>query len=221
MPLLHSWKQKEARFAIWHITETMEELRVLYTDEHSIGDTELLQLKSESRKIEYLCTRILLQTVCGEGKEIGHFPSGKPYLTDGSFHISISHTHGYAAIAIHPSCEVGIDIEYMADRVMKVTERFLSQEELSSLPTQTKDRNTYALLCWSAKETAFKALGADGVDFRKHFNIRPFTLTQNPVLHLSEYRTSKRNEFSIYTMRNDRFVCTWCIVAESATSSAK
>ena len=150
--------------------------------------------------------------MCGEGNEVGHYPTGKPYLTDGSFHISISHTHGYAAIAIHPICEVGIDIEYMADRVMKITERFLSQEELSSLPTQAEDRNTYALLCWSAKETAFKALGTDGVDFRKHFNIHPFVLSPNPVLHLSECRTSKQNEFCIYTMRNDRFVCTWCIV---------
>lgn len=219
MPLLQTWEKEESRFAIWHTTETAEELRAMLPAENALYDDELQALKSSSRKLEYLATRVLLHTLCREEKIIGHQPSGKPFLTDGSFRISISHTHGYAAIAIHPNREVGIDIEYQSGRVMNITERFLSEEELTALPSHPENKRIYALLCWSAKETAFKVLGAEEVDFRKHFRIHPFTLTPHPTLTLSEYKTNERNEFHIHTIRNEHFVCTWCVSPVSTFSA--
>lgn len=83
-------------------------------------DEELSQLKSEARQLEYLAVRVLLRAVCGEEKHISHYSSGKPFLTDGSFHITISHTRGYVAVGLHATYEVGVDIEYISNRVRKV-----------------------------------------------------------------------------------------------------
>lgn len=92
MPLWKEWTEEGARFAIWQVGETAGELRKRLTSSSLPYDEELACLKAESRRLEYLVVRVLLRTLCGEEKQIQHLPSGKPYLADGSFHITISHT---------------------------------------------------------------------------------------------------------------------------------
>ena len=101
MPLWKEWTEEGARFAIWQVGETAGELRKRLTSSSLPYDEELACLKAESRRLEYLVVRVLLRTLCGEEKQIKHLPSGKPYLADGSFHITISHTRGYVAIGLH------------------------------------------------------------------------------------------------------------------------
>lgn len=113
MPLLKKWIENGALFAIWRVEETAEELRKMLVASLPY-DEELSQLKSEARQLEYLAVRVLLRAVCGEEKHISHYSSGKPFLTDGSFHITISHTRGYVAVGLHATYEVGVDIEYIS-----------------------------------------------------------------------------------------------------------
>lgn len=212
MPLFNTWKCGDARFAIWHVTETLPELRLYLSDSRLPYDEELGLLKSPTRKIEYTGTRVLLSLLCGEEKHIVHLPSGKPYCPDGNFHLTISHTQGYVAVGICPTAEVGIDIEYLSSRVLKVTDKFLSSEEIAQLPQSQEAKTIQALLAWSAKETAFKVLGESGVDFSKHLHLAPFhTANKLMALHLTETRTAKRKAYTIYAMVNEAFVCTWCI----------
>ena len=55
---------------------------------------------------------MVVGTCAAEGfvgeKEIAYYSSGRPYLKDGSRYISISHTRGYVAVALHSSYEVGM-----------------------------------------------------------------------------------------------------------------
>ena len=118
MPLLKKWIENGALFAIWRVEETAEELRKMLVASLPY-DEELSQLKSEARQLEYLAVRVLLRAVCGEEKHISHYSSGKPFLTDGSFYITISHTRGYVAVGLHATYEVGVDIEYISNRVRK------------------------------------------------------------------------------------------------------
>ena len=129
MPLFKSWTSGEGVFAIWKVEESNGQLRALLKGAFPY-DADISRMKAESRRSEYLAVRVLLAEVCGEEKEICHEPSGKPFLADGSFHLSISHTKGYVAIALHPTREVGIDIEQVSGRVLKVADRFMSKEEL-------------------------------------------------------------------------------------------
>lgn len=121
------------------------------------------------RKHEWLSVRVLLKALCGEEKEIAYYSSGRPYLKDGSRYISISHTRGYVAVALHSSCEVGMDIEQYGTRVRKVASRFIRSDEE---PAMMEGDEVYALLLhWSAKEALFKLMGVEEVDFIRHLRI--------------------------------------------------
>ncbi len=78
---------------------------------------------------------------------IGHESSGKPTL-DG-WHISVSHTRGFAALILSDLEEVAVDIEYQSDRVGRIAKRFIREDE----PVSSTEE---MLLLWSAKETLFK-----------------------------------------------------------------
>ena len=78
---------------------------------------------------------------------IGHEPSGKPTLP--GWHISVSHTRGFAALILSDSQEVAVDIEYQSDRVGRIAKKFIRDDEPV---TSIEDM----LLLWSAKETLYK-----------------------------------------------------------------
>ena len=96
---------------------------------------------------------------------------------------SISHTKNFVAVIVSNE-PVGVDIEYKSDRIFRITEKFMSQEELKTLAcfsntfadiSKNAEKTTnfstetqkFALLCWCAKETVFKMIDEIGVDFTK------------------------------------------------------
>lgn len=89
---------------------------------------------------------------------LSHNADGKPVLNTGHS-VSISHTRGYAAVMLSPTRLVGIDIEYMSDRVERIVERFLRPDELSMLNRQFSTINY--LKSWCAKEAAYKYFSED------------------------------------------------------------
>ena len=148
MPLYRTYSEGEFLLGIWKSDETTEQL--LASLEHKDWYREKLAVLSEKRKHEWLSVRVLLKALCGEEKEIAYYSSGRPYLKDGSRYISISHTRGYVAVALHSSCEVGVDIEQYGTRVRKVASRFIRSDEE---PAMMEGDDVYALLLhWSAKE---------------------------------------------------------------------
>ena len=206
MPLLKKWIENGALFAIWRVEETAEELRKMLVASLPY-DEELSQLKSEACQLEYLAVRVLLRAVCGEEKHISHYSSGKPFLTDGSFHITISHTRGYVAVGLHATYEVGVDIEYISNRVRKVAGRFMYPDEL-----RHSSDTAYLLVQWSAKETMYKLLDEQGVDFLEHLRIVPFQLQTDGRCEGHELRTSSQIHFDIHYIASPDFVCTWCVL---------
>lgn len=170
--------------------------------------TAVQAFKSEHRRQEWLAVRVLLYTLLGEEREITYRPDGKPYLTDVSASISISHTRGYVAVILgQPDREVGIDIEQYGERVRKVAPRFMRDDEV---PSFYRNTDVWSLLLhWSAKETIFKCLNASEVDFRNHIHLFPFPVDEAGVLHAEEYRTAARLRFTIHYRLFSDFVLTF------------
>ena len=82
MPLYRTHREEGLLLGIWKSDETTGQLLALL--EHlSWYEGELAKF-SENRKHEWLAVRVLLKTLCGEEKEIAYYPSGRPYLKDGS-----------------------------------------------------------------------------------------------------------------------------------------
>lgn len=220
MPLFKQWKEGDALWGIWKVTESPEELHAMLTEASCVPD-ELKQYKSPGRQMEYLTVRVLLSALMGREYRIAHFPSGKPFLPDASFHLSVSHTKGYVAVGLHPTKEIGIDIEQVAERVRKVTSRFVRTDELPGWDNLASTDQLYELLLvWSAKESLFKIMNTSEVDFLEHLKVDPFFLQPDAlgsecickgVFNGHEYRTAERKSYEIHYLTHADFVCTYII----------
>jgi len=156
---------------IWKMEETREELLQLFPGHRrSEADTYLRNIRSERRSIEWLSTRLMLLDLLGKEQLILNRKDGSPYLDDGKNNISISHTKDYAAILLHETSAVGVDIETRSERVIKIAGKFISDEEYID-PAQ---KIVHQLLHWSAKESLFKLMNEQGIDFKQHLHIHPF-----------------------------------------------
>ena len=187
MPVFKQYTESSYKWGIWKASESLEELLALLPHkekyEEGIG-----KFTAVSRKLEWLAVRVLLYTMLGEEKEIHYYSNGGPYLADGSFSISISHTKGYVAVLLsEPGKRVGIDIECYSERVRKVAHKFMREDEKKSL---------------------FKGMNASDVDFREHLHVMPFTPDEQGVFSAAEYRTAEKQIFQIYYYLFSDFVLT-------------
>jgi 4'-phosphopantetheinyl transferase EntD len=127
---------------------------------------------SVHRQREWLSVRVLLKNLLGEEKQILYTDSGKPYLADASYHLSISHTKGYAAVIVDENDPVAIDIEHISPRVERIRSRFMSPEEEAHL--SAIHPVVHLLLHWSTKETLYKYLNEKDINFQSQLHIPPF-----------------------------------------------
>jgi len=163
----------------------------------------------ENRRREWLSIRVLIKELLGEEKEILYNSIGKPYLSDNSYYISISHTKGYAALILNKENDVAVDIERITPRIENIRTRFVNEEEEKAL-SQTNEL-IHLLLYWSAKESLFKRLGLENVDFKTQLRISPF----EPVLgewnsfDACEMRTANQERFKIHYFVHKDYVLTY------------
>ena len=157
MPLLRIVKRDEATIGLWEMVDGEFDS---YTDDYlrdAIGEAEK-RYKSNARRMEYICERALLKDMMnGRILNIFHNEDGKPILNNG-LNISISHTRGYIAIILSETKNVGIDIEYVSDRVEKISSRFMREDE-------SADDILSLLVHWCAKETLYKLFSSEHLDF--------------------------------------------------------
>ena len=155
--MLHSkeYITQSTLIGVWKIEETRSEL-LAYLSNHEWLDN-IRSIKSESRVLEILAARVLLKELTGEEKEVYYNASGKPFLVDGSYHISVSHTRKYVAVVINKEEPVGLDIEYISDKIRRVRSRVVAPNEY----IDTNNELVHLLLHWSAKEAMFKFLDAE------------------------------------------------------------
>ena len=206
MPIYRTYKQGDLLVGVWKVDETVEQLRSMF-HQFSIYEEGFMRFSTEKRKQEWLAVRVLLKELCGEEKKIAYLPSGKPYLEDGSTFVSFSHTSGYVAVALHPSAEVGVDIEQYGTRVQRVASRFIREDEKVSV--ESGDEIYALLLHWAAKETMFKLMKDEAVDFVNHLHILPFAPKESGIFHACEYRSGPEQKFLIHYDTHPDYVLTF------------
>jgi phosphopantetheinyl transferase len=95
---------------------------------------------------------------------------GKSQVMNGNGFVSLSHTEGLAGAIFHRDTPVGIDMDFIREKILKIGSRFLDKSELEFLE---KDPLHYTM-AWSAKESIFKCQGKRGVSFRENILLEPF-----------------------------------------------
>ncbi|SIN68356.1 4'-phosphopantetheinyl transferase superfamily protein [Algoriphagus halophilus] len=96
---------------------------------------------------------------------------GKSHSMNGNGFVSLSHTEGLAGAIFHRDTPVGIDMDIIREKILRIGFRFLDPSELDFLE---KDPLHYTL-AWSAKESIFKCQGRRGVSFRDNILLEPFS----------------------------------------------
>lgn len=215
MALYRKYQQGDLTVAVWKVEETIEQLRSMFRD-FSIYEEGFSRFSAEKRKQEWLAVRVLLKELLGEEKSIAYHSSGKPYLEDGSAFVSFSHTQGYVAVALHPNVEVGVDIEQYGTRVQRVASRFIREDEKASV--QAGDEVYALLLHWSAKETMFKLMDDEAVDFIDHLHVLPFKPGNSGCFEAKEYRSGKERGFLIHYDTHPDYVLTFSCECRSIPS---
>lgn len=125
------------------------------------------KIHNSDRKNEFLGVRNL-RNQYNSRLEIKYLSNGKPVIENGSEHVSISHSKNYVAFAVAPY-KIGIDIEEIHERILKVNGRFLNQSELELFNSNSLEDLTVA---WCAKETLFKLNDDSGLDFKTDLIIK-------------------------------------------------
>lgn len=204
------YKTNGIQWAVWKMEESLDVLLLLLPGaRRAFCEQELNRFVSERRKMEWLSVRVLLYSMLQEDKEIGYSPEGKPYLTDHSFFISISHTKGYVAVILSPIAPVGIDIEQYGHRVKRVYDRFIRPDE--QVEPYWGDVTWSMLLHWSAKETIFKSMENADADLRK-LCLSHFVPQEEGTFQVQEYATEQQQSFTVGYRISPDFVLTWTII---------
>lgn len=149
---------------------------------------DALSLAHPRRRLHHLAGRFLLSQAdpAFPYAALRLTEHGRPFLEDGSRHFSITHSADMAAVIISQDLGVGVDLEFISPRVLKVAPRFLGISERAWLaeagladPVSGRPEGHLAVeictLMWSAKEAAYKWLGIPGLDFAACLEIEPFT----------------------------------------------
>jgi 4'-phosphopantetheinyl transferase len=177
MPLFETIQFNETtKILIWHITESFEELlsKVVLKEK---TQQRLNGMKSQMHQRAFLSVRMLIQEMGFTDHEMHYDEFGKPYFNCHN-HISITHSHDFAAIIISDET-VGIDMELQREKILRIADKFVDTET-SYLNTQNKEDYIKELtVIWGAKEAIFKIRNEKGISFKDHIRVNAFSLDEN------------------------------------------
>lgn len=175
---------------IWKITEDYNDLfRAVLLKDSSLFRLE--KMKSESHQKGFLAVRMLLQHLGYNDFDLEYDETGKPHLKvdfenlsqlenlsqhqksenllpealESNKFISISHSGDFSAIVISQE-KIGIDLEKMKDKVLKIAPRFMDVSHLENL--HQEDQIKKSTIIWGIKEAIFKVKNQVGISFPDH-----------------------------------------------------
>jgi phosphopantetheinyl transferase len=161
------------RLGIWKIEES---------EEFFLSNVPLRkEVTHPHKRLQHLAGRFLLQFLFPDFpyELIRIADTSKPYLADEQYHFSISHCGDYAAAIVSSNQRVGIDVEIPTQKVERIKEKFLNEEENSEfIPpwagqnSELSQNSELLTILWSAKESVFKWYGNGKVDFRQHIQLK-------------------------------------------------
>ena len=198
-----------AKVAVWQITETEEELRVL-SSTPSDEMEEISFIKSESLRKQRLAVRALLNELFEDKVYLAHHDNGKPFIEYNSINISITHTEKYVAVILDRDDEVGIDIESLDRDFSVVEKKALSEDEIDDLEEDREEKNEQLAIYWCAKEAIFKKMSQYNVDFVEQIEVERFRSKgegelEATFIHKDGYEEDLELEYITF----DRHVLVW------------
>lgn len=188
---------------IWEITEDIQ----LLLDQVNFSASELERFngfQSNARKLEFLSVRALLRKMLNREVRIIYNGNRKPYLDDGSFNISISHSKRLTSILLNSKKRVGIDLEYMSHRIREVAHKFINDNESIKKNVPTEKYHLY--IHWCAKEALYKICDKKDLNFKLHLLIKPFQVNDKGIIKGKVDNERISEEFDLNYFKYDNYI---------------
>ena len=192
MPLIKKIEKNNCQIGIWEMSESLEHLYLLN------NKLDISKFKNINRKIEFLSTNLLLNELTPNSK-IFYNKYGAPQLKNNNF-ISISHSKDLVSMIISNK-RVGIDIEKISKKPLKLSSKFISKENHLNL-TEEK-----ATLIWCCKEAIFKWHQKGNINFVNDIKISSFFIKEKGKI-LAKF--NKSNYTLHYQKINTHFLVYVC-----------
>lgn len=180
---------------VWEITESFQEL----FDSVELNDSNAIRLngmKSEMHQCAFLSVRKLFQEVGYTDYDLYYDEFGKPHLK-GEKYISITHSHQFSAIIISDET-VGIDMELQREKIIRIADKFVNNNELLLLKSSShQDYIKKLTVKWGAKEAIFKIRNEKGISFKDHIKVNPFEIKDKEAIAALHF-DGLIKEFKIY-----------------------
>jgi len=207
MPLLmNSHLECGCQLGIWKITEDYDALlsRVKLTREEL--DT-LEKLTHKYRRIEWLSVRVLLSEITNSELSIYYNGNRKPFIKGGSHFISISHSRDLTSVLLSAEKKVGIDLEYVTQRILKIRDRFINSKDVI---TSDQDLVKYHLhLHWCAKEALYKICDKQDINFKDDITIEEFQPKDKGTINGWVQNKSRNERFELNYFSIGNYSVVW------------
>src|SRR5699024_774298 len=101
----------------------------------------------------------------------------------------------YAAVMMSDNGEVGIDLELVKPKIVRIANKFMKADELTTIGNDHIEK-LYA--CWCAKEAVYKLQGNKGVSLKDNITIQPFDFQDQGILFLALDAPHTTEQFKVY-----------------------
>lgn len=132
---------------------------------------------------------------------------GKSQSMNGQGFVSLTHTPGYAGAIFHRENPVGIDMDLVREKILRVGFRFLDPSELDFLE---KDP-VHFTMAWSAKESIFKCQGKRGVSFRENILLEPFSIGTTQIKGKIRGTDFADHHYTVEVRQIDQVILTYTV----------
>ena len=206
--IVNSEVENGCRIGLWKITEDYETLlQMTYLNDEDIR--RMNTFKNLNRKIESLSVRALLQQMtCREARIVYHKRSHKPYMEDGSYNISISHSHKHTSVLLGKDKLVGVDLEYMSHNIERIAHKFISKSDV--ITSNPLLRRGHLYVHWCAKEALYKICDKADINFQEDLFIKPFDVEKEGYITGVVHNNFRNEEYRMHYRFDNNYVWVYC-----------
>jgi len=199
--------EDDCLLGLWEIEEDFDTIFAKVSLDEDESNT-LYSFKNIDRQIEWLSVRALLNDLTAHESKIIYNQAHKPFLSDNSFNISISHSKKLTSILLGKHKQVGIDLEFMSHRINKIAHKFINDNEYITSNKAFEQLHLY--IHWCAKEAIYKICDKKNINFKENLTIKPFEIEHEGQMTGIHHDEDIHDEFTLKYQVRDNYVIVFC-----------
>lgn len=205
--VVNQFLESDCLVGLWEIEEDFDFLfsKITLDDEEK---NTLFGFKNTARQIEWLSVRALLNELTQKDSKIIYNEERKPFLSDKSHNISISHSNKLTSVILSKNKRVGIDLEYMSHRITNIAYKFINPNEYITSNKAFEELHMY--IHWCAKEALYKICDKKDINFKDNLTIKPFEIEHEGFITGVHHNEAVNEEFQLKYMLRDNYVIVFC-----------